>query len=226
MRTTGPRTDDPIESHLADLTAALHGPAGAKGRMVAELREGLLDAARAMSAEPGSDRDAARRAVREFGTVAELAPSFQHELTMAQARRTARTVLLIVPGPVLCWYLVALSAGTAVHRLPGPVQLWIAHLGGTAALTALLAGVLLAATGSLARLLPTPQRLPLVVAWTGTTAAAALALSALTLTVASVLAANWPLSAAACVVTIALHTRLAASARACRECARLPATGP
>ncbi|MGY3677210.1 hypothetical protein [Streptomyces sp. TE33382] len=33
-------------------------------------------------------------------------------------------------------------------------------------------------------------------------------------------------TAAACVVTLTRHARLAASAHVCRACARLPATGP
>ncbi|MEE1790351.1 hypothetical protein PUR28_06110 [Streptomyces sp. BE308] len=224
MRTPEALADDPIESYIADLTAVLHGPARIKDRMVDELRDGLLDAAQGLSAEPG--RDAARQAVRQFGTVAELAPGFQHELTIAQARHTARTVMLIVPFPILCWYLVELSARMAGHRLPDPVRAVVAPLGGTAVLTALLAAVLLGVTGSLARRLPTPRRLPLLVAWTGTAAAVALALSALTLTVASVAAVNWPLSVAVCVATLAFHARVAASARACRQCARLPVTSP
>ncbi|WP_327679560.1 permease prefix domain 1-containing protein [Kitasatospora sp. NBC_00458] len=215
---------DPVEAHLADLTAALHGPARVKARMVAELREGLLDAVRDLSPGPGPDPAAARQAVDEFGTVAEIAPDFQRELTIAQARHTARTVVLIVPFLFLCWYFVEAHGRRAGRPLPDPAQLVVLHLGGVAALTALLAAGFLAATGVLARRLPTPERLPLAVAWTGTTAAAALALSALTLTVASVLATSWLLTTVAGVVTIAFHTRMAASARACRECALLPVT--
>ncbi|MER5279151.1 hypothetical protein ABT025_25870 [Streptomyces sp. NPDC002809] len=218
--------DDPIEAHLADLTAALQGPARLKARMVAELREGLLDTARELSpdAEPG--RDAARRAICQFGTVAELAPSFQHELTITQARHTARTVILNVPCLLVCWSLVELSGRAAGHRLPGTLQVAAAHLGGLSALTALLAAVLLSATGSLGRRLPLPQQLPLVAAWTGTTAAVTLGLSALALVTAAALATDWPLTAVACLISIALHARIAASARACRRYARLPVTAP
>ncbi|MFD6225703.1 hypothetical protein ACFWFZ_02280 [Streptomyces sp. NPDC060232] len=58
----------------------------------------------------------------------------------------------------------------------------------------------------------------------GTTAAVALALSAFMLTIASLLTANWPLCALAGAVAIVFHAKIAASARACRECALLPAT--
>ncbi|GAA1303219.1 hypothetical protein OG298_44840 (plasmid) [Streptomyces sp. NBC_01005] len=218
--------DDPIEAHLADLTATLHGPARLKTQMVDELREGLLDTMRELSPDAEPDRDAARQAIREFGPVAELAPSFQRELTITQARHTARTVMLIIPCLLVCWYLVELSTRAAGHRLPDPLQVVVAHLGGLAALTALLAAVSLSVTGTLARRLPLPQQLPLVVAWTGTTAAVALGLSALTLITAAVFATNWPLTAAACLITIVFHARIAASARACRHCACLPVTAP
>ena len=210
---------DPIEIHLANLAAVLRGPARAKARMVAELREGLLDAARESSHQRDPGAEAARDAIRQFGSVAEIAPSFQRELTIAQARHTARTVLLLAPCAVLCWYLVLHASG---QPLPGLAQAVAGYLGGIAAVTAFLAAVFLLSTGSLARRMPTPERLPLVVAWTGTTAAVALGLSAVTLTVASVLAANWPLTAAACLFTVAFHARVANSARVCRECARLP----
>ncbi|WP_374771331.1 permease prefix domain 1-containing protein [Streptomyces sp. NBC_01463] len=226
MKASEPPAGDPVETHLADLAARLHGPARLKARMVDELREGLLDAARELSpdAEPG--REAARRAIREFGTVAELAPSFQYELTVTQARHTARTVMLIVPCLLVCWSLVELSTRVEGHGLPGSLQVAVAHLGGLSALTALPAAVFLSATGSLGRRLRLPQRLPLVVAWSGTAAAVALGLSALTLVAAAVIAGDWPLTAAACLIVIALHARVATSARVCRRCARLPVTAP
>lgn len=212
---------DPIEEYLTDLTAALHGPARVKARMVGELREGLVDAASDLCPERVLDEDTARQAVGQFGTVAELAPDFQRELTIAQARRTSAAIAALVPLLLLCWHLVEITDG----RLPGAVQPAAAHLGGVAAATALLGAAFLAATGALARRLPVPRRLPLVVAWTGTTAAAALALSALVLTCAALLAADLPLAGLAGALTIVCHAKIAASARLCRRCARLSATG-
>ncbi|MFF9572444.1 hypothetical protein [Streptomyces sp. NPDC014685] len=225
MRTSGGDAD-PIEAHVAELAAALHGPAQAKSRMVMEFREGLLEAASDLSHGPGSDCDAARRAVCEFGTVAEIAPSFQRELTIAQARHTARTVALIAPLLLLCWYLVRAWDDFTGHRLPDPVPLLVAHLGGVAVSASLLAAAALGVTGVLARRFPTPHRLPLVVAWTATTTAVTLGVGALTLAFASVLATNWPSSLVAGVVAIVFHAKVAASARACRECARLSVAVP
>ncbi|AZM50307.1 hypothetical protein DMB38_35030 [Streptomyces sp. WAC 06738] len=211
-----------VEDHLAALDAALHGPARVKSRMLAEVRDGLTDAADA-HAEAGapSQAAAAARAVRDFGTVAEVGPAFQRELTVAQARQTARIVALVVPFLMACWYLVGATSADAGGRLPAAVHVLTANVGGLAALAALLAAGALAATGAVARRAATPRRLPLVVAWTGTTAAVALAVSALTLTAGAVVARDWPAGALAGAVTLVAHTRLAASARACRHCALL-----
>ncbi|KJK53914.1 permease prefix domain 1-containing protein [Streptomyces sp. NRRL F-4428] len=214
---------DPIEAHVAELAAVLRGTDRAKTRMLAELREGLLDAAAELAPGREPDDEAAREAVRQFGSVAELAPGFQHELTLVQARHTSGRILLLAPLLLPCWYVLA-AAGPTAHGLPYAAQVLLAHLGGTAAAAALAAAAYLAATGPLARRLATPARLPAVVAWTGTTAAVALALSAFTLTLASLLTASRPLCALAGAVVIVFHARVAASARACRECARLPAT--
>ncbi|MFC3997642.1 permease prefix domain 1-containing protein, partial [Nocardiopsis sediminis] len=104
------RQADPIDAHVAELSAVLHGPARAKARMVAEMRDGLADAAAAHVAAGMAAERAAREAIRGFGTVEEVAPACQHELTMAQARRTAAAVALAAPLVMACWYLIV-SAG-------------------------------------------------------------------------------------------------------------------
>jgi hypothetical protein len=212
---TGP---DPIDGHVTALAAALRGPARVKARILTEVHDGLADAARALDADPdtGPDTDPRAAAVRDFGPVEEVAPAFQRELSIAQARRTAGVVALAAPGLGACWFLVTLHG----RGLPHAVGLLAVHLGGVTAATALLAAAALAATGALARRLPTPHRLPIVVAWTGTTASVALAVSALTLTAAAALAGNWTLSVLIGALTIAFHARVAASARACRMSAR------
>ncbi|PRX96705.1 permease prefix domain 1-containing protein [Allonocardiopsis opalescens] len=217
---------DPIEEHVAALAAVLHGPERDKARMLDELRDGLVDTADALVEQGLSGHAAARRAVREFGTVGQLAPSFQHELTLIQARHTARAVALTVPVLLACWYLVGMADLAQGRQLPAAAQLLAAATGGVAATAALCAAASLACTGALARRLPVWHRLPLVVAWTGTTAGIAFALSALALTTASAMSGNWQLSALAGAATLVVHARVAASARVCRECARLPAGGP
>ncbi|HWU11675.1 MAG TPA: permease prefix domain 1-containing protein [Streptomyces sp.] len=216
------RPADPVADYEAALRATLHGPREAKARMIEELREGLAETARAHAAEGVPYEQAARLAVRDFGTVEEVAPVCQRELTIAQARHTARTVTLTAPFLIACWFLARTPgpSGTA-WQLPRTAQALAVHLAGIAIAAALLAAVTLAATGTLARRLPTPHRLPLVVAWAGTTTSVAMAVATLALALAAALTAHWPLLALAGVLSAASHAVVAASARATRRCARL-----
>ncbi|MFH8573033.1 permease prefix domain 1-containing protein [Streptomyces sp. NPDC017993] len=224
MNATG-RQPDLIEEYVAALTAALHGPARAKSRMIEEIRDGLADTVAAHTSEGMPYQLAAHQAVREFGTIDELVPSCQRELTIAQARHTARAVALTAPFVIACWYLAwAGNHHDQPGLLPRTAQLLAVHLAGVATVAALLAAVTLAATGAFARWLPTPHRLPLVVAWAGTTASAAMAVTTLALATGSALATNWPLLTFAGTLAAASHAAVAASARACRHCARLPTT--
>ncbi|MEV5825636.1 permease prefix domain 1-containing protein [Spirillospora sp. NPDC052242] len=202
-----------IDEHVAALSAALQGPARTKARMLTEVRAGLADATDDLAATGLPADDAARRAVRDFGAVADVAPDFQRELTIAQARRTALAVALSAPVLLLCWQV----AGSGGGVLPHTARL----VGAAAAVAALLGAGGLAATGAWARRLPVPSALPRTVAWAGTVSGAALGVSAVALTVASALAGNWPLAAAIAALTLVSHAKVAASARACRHCARL-----
>jgi hypothetical protein len=216
------RRADPVEDYAAALAAALHGPARVKARMVEEIRDGLTDAVAAHTREGLPYQRAADQAVREFGTTDELVPSCQRELTIIQTRRTARVLALTVPFLIACRHLI----WTADHDQDWQLRLLAVHLAGVAATAALLAAATLAVTGTLARWLPTPHRLPLVVAWTGTTTGVAMAIATLALAIASALATDWPLMALAGALTAGSHAVVAASARACRQCARLPITKP
>ncbi|MFF7453489.1 permease prefix domain 1-containing protein [Kitasatospora sp. NPDC008115] len=220
MSAVTPRTD-PIEDYVATLSAALHGPARTKARMVAEVREDLADAVSERTRAGLTYRRAADQAVREFGTADELVTSWQRELTIAQARHTARAVALTVPFVIACWYLVRQAGHDPTRELPRTVQFLAVHLAGVSAVAALLAAVALAATGTLARRLPTPERLPLTVAWGGTLASVSMAVATLALAIAAVLGTNWLLPAFAGILAATAHALVAGSARSCRHCARL-----
>ncbi|WP_405793294.1 permease prefix domain 1-containing protein [Streptomyces sp. NBC_01506] len=214
--------DDPVAGYIATLSAALHGPVRAKSRMLQEIRDGLTDTVEAHTRDGVPDDLAARLAVREFGTPDELVPSCQRELTLAQTRRTALSVTLTVPFLIACWHLIWTSGqGWQLHHTP---QLLAVQLAAVAAVATLLAAAALAATGAPARRLRTPRRLPLAVAWAGTTAGVAMVVATLALAVLSPLATNWPLVTFAGMVTAITHGMVASSARACRRCARLPVT--
>lgn len=213
---------DPIADYEAALTDVLHGPGGPKARMIEELRDGLADTAEAHVREGTPYGQAARLAIREFGTVEEIAPAAQRELTIAQARHTARAVTLTAPFLIACWYLARTSGfPDAAGHLPHAARMAAMSLAGVAIVAALLAATLLAATGTLARRLPTPRRLPLAVAWAGTTTSVAMAVATPALAVAAALTADWPLLALAGALSAASHAVVAASARASRRCARL-----
>lgn len=212
-----------VEEYVTELDALLRGPARAKSRLVEEVRDGLTETVAAHLREGEPYERAVHRAVAEFGSARELAESFQRELTIAQARHTARAVALSAPFLLACWFLVQqLGSPQESAVVPRAAQLLATNLATVAGVAVLLA----AATGTLARHLPVPHRLPLTVAWTGTTASVSMAVATLALATASVLAENWPLTAAACALAAASHAVVAGSARACRRCARLPSDVP
>ncbi|MEU8349055.1 permease prefix domain 1-containing protein [Streptomyces sp. NPDC048845] len=216
---------DPVEEYTAALTDALHGPARAKARMVEEIRGGLEDtvAAYVHAGVPGPR--AAREAVREFGSPDELVPSCQRELTIAQARHTARVVVLAVPLLIACWWMAGRAGSGQDWLVPRAAHGLAVQLAAVAGAAALVAATTPAVTGVLARRLPVPRRLPLAVAWAGTTVSVAMAVTTLALAVASVLAANWPLTLLAGSLAAVSHAVVASSARACRRCARLTVAG-
>ncbi|ASR35985.1 hypothetical protein BAY61_14340 [Prauserella marina] len=212
---------DPVANYGVELSSALRGPRGFKARMVADITDGFADTLSAHTATAASRADAVRGALREFGTPAEIARSCQRELTIAQARHTAGAIAITVPLMIAGWRLAHSSANGDPWVLPFAAYP-LAAVGGLAALLALLT---LAATGRPSGEHPLTALLPSVMAWTGTIASVAMILAAVSLVVATPLAASWPVVAVATVTTAAFHGVVAASARGCRDCARLPLTG-
>ncbi|MFF8956074.1 permease prefix domain 1-containing protein [Streptomyces sp. NPDC014894] len=212
-----PAAGDLVEEYVTALAAAVHGPARVKARMVEEIRDGLAETVAARTREGMSRPEAARHAIREFGTVEELAPGWQAELTVAAARHAARSAALALPLLLLCGVLAYGASGGQGWGL----RLLAVHLAAVAAVAALLAAGTPAVTGVFARRRSVPSRLPLVVAWTGTATAMATALAVLGLAAASIAAQNWPLTALAAALAAVSHALIAGPARACRHCARL-----
>ncbi|MDH2429576.1 permease prefix domain 1-containing protein [Sphaerisporangium sp. TRM90804] len=95
-----------IDDYVSTLAHALHGPARVRRDMLAEARDSLSDAAEAHLAEGLEPAAAERRAVAEFGTVGEIAPGYQEELTVQQGRRTAATVFIAVPLMTAMWSVI------------------------------------------------------------------------------------------------------------------------
>ncbi|MFC4944019.1 permease prefix domain 1-containing protein [Pseudonocardia sp. GCM10023141] len=107
--TTPARMDpdtDPVAQYVRTLSRALRGPARVRHSMLTEVRDGLEDAAAAYRDGGLPPHDAAVRAVRDFGTVPEIAPEYQVELTARQGRRTAFLLAVAFPGMMLAWDLL------------------------------------------------------------------------------------------------------------------------
>lgn len=96
----------PIDVYVAALRSVLHGPGRAKRDLLAEARDGLLDAAEAYECDGLPRAEAERRAVADFGPVAAIAPGFQRELTVGQGRRTALLLFLSVPPTAYLWNIM------------------------------------------------------------------------------------------------------------------------
>lgn len=106
-----------IDRYVAELDRSLRGPRTAKADLLTEVRDALVDAAEGYEAS-GLDREAAeRRAVTDFGPVANLAPDFQAELGLAQGRRTAALVCAVLLAQPVTWEVLERLAG---HRPAGP----------------------------------------------------------------------------------------------------------
>lgn len=69
-----------IDDHVSRLRRALRGPRRLKRDLLAEARDGLLDAALTGERRGLGRTEAERAAVREFGTVEEVVGSFQEVL--------------------------------------------------------------------------------------------------------------------------------------------------
>jgi hypothetical protein len=98
-----------MDRYLAGLGAALRGPRQIKADLLAEARHSLLDAAEAYQGMGLSPEQARRRAVAEFGSLADIVPDYQAELAVAQGRRTALLIALALPllyllSPLLWWH--------------------------------------------------------------------------------------------------------------------------
>lgn len=89
--------------YLASLDAALVGPRRVRRDLVQEARDHLEDATAAYVRAGYDQRDAAAMAVRDFGSVDEVAPAFQTTLAVASSRRTALLLLAVLSVQPFVW---------------------------------------------------------------------------------------------------------------------------
>lgn len=149
------RSRDPVDAYLTDLKKMLRGPRRVRADLLAEARDGLGDAVDSYTSAGLGPAEARRRALADFGDVAEVAPDYQRELTAAQGRRTAlaalATHLTVFAGGELSWRIFDFWHG----RRPGDAYLLLANV--TNLVSCAVIGVLLAVLlmyGRLARYVP------------------------------------------------------------------------
>jgi hypothetical protein len=95
-----------MEAEVARLERRLSGPRRLRRDMVAEVRDGLHDAATAHEEAGLEPAAAVRCALEEFGDLEAVARELQRELVARQARRAALIVGLAFLPLVLAWDLV------------------------------------------------------------------------------------------------------------------------
>jgi len=99
--------DDALAAYLADLAARLRGPHHRRQAILAELSDGLDQAAQDHRAAGLTPDQAATAAIAQFGTPQAVADAFGGELATAYARRTI--VWFIATGPLVgIWWLLLL----------------------------------------------------------------------------------------------------------------------
>lgn len=147
---------DPVRAHVAELDRVLRGPAAVKRSMIAEVRDGLHDAAAAYRAGGLDPQRAAASAVRDFGEVREIAPLMQEELTARQGRRTALMVVVTFPAMLLAWDALWRS-GNGWSAPPPPVVAVLARA--VDVITVLVTAAALVMLLATLRRRPSPRRI-------------------------------------------------------------------
>ena len=111
---------DPRPAYLASLDAALVGPGRTRRSLVREAADHLDDATAALVRAGHDEGSAACRAVADFGTVPEVAASFQTTLAVAASRRTAWLLLLVLGYQPFLWDSgLNLAAGARSNHADG-----------------------------------------------------------------------------------------------------------
>jgi hypothetical protein len=212
------------------------GPVRARQAILAELHDGLLEAADAHQARGLTPTQAAHAATAEFGDPCTLATAFAPELAAAQARRTALALIRTGPLVGLLWAAALATSHLATrpaHPAPPwqwphpPAGLWVAFpLLAIALLVGVAAGLLtVAATGRLGHWLPSRPRLPPTTAATIAIAGIAIDLTLLGMLTAWAIIAPGRLAWTPVIVAAAASlVRLRFGGRATRRCLATRAT--
>jgi hypothetical protein len=204
-----------VDAYLASIAAGLPGPRRRREAVLAELRDGLEQAADDHRARGLGPEPATAAAIAQFGDPRAVAAAFGGELATAYARRTIAQYLVTGPLVGIWWLLVLLP-----HPWPSGLVALVAAI---PVLPVIVPAVVMGAgtiatTGRLMRWLPEtgPRR-----ALAATTAVAALALIGDLILLATVGLSGVPLRSVAAVAVAASLARMAASAVVLRQARRL-----
>jgi hypothetical protein len=103
---------DAIDGLLRAIGASLPGPARPREEILAELRDGLMEAAEANLRSGLGHDEAAELAVHQFGDAARLAAAFWPEMAAARAREVVLALFATGPIVVALWVSAARSRGS------------------------------------------------------------------------------------------------------------------
>lgn len=103
---------------IEELEASLRGPRRARADMLAEIRDGLEDAAAAYRAAGLSGEAARRQAEADFGDPAPVAAELQVEVTARYGVRSALMIALVMPAMTLMWDLIWSGVGLSGPATP------------------------------------------------------------------------------------------------------------
>jgi hypothetical protein len=151
---------DPIDNWLGQVGSRLPGPAGPRKQILAELRDGLLEAAEANRRR--GRPDAIELALRQFGDAPALAACFWPEMAAARARQVV--LVLFATGPVVAALWVSALRSRGPRSAEALFDSGQAHVA-AALLVALVIGCgiwTLVATGRATRWLATAPQMSLL----------------------------------------------------------------
>ncbi|MFE6506695.1 permease prefix domain 1-containing protein [Nocardioides sp. NPDC057767] len=92
-----------VDVYLADLRAAIPGPSWTRRDLLREAGDHLEDATDAYAAAGYTPAEAEALALRDFGSVDDIAPGFRDTVAIGAARRTALMLVLVMIPQAFLW---------------------------------------------------------------------------------------------------------------------------
>ncbi|GAB3408638.1 permease prefix domain 1-containing protein [Flindersiella endophytica] len=109
----------PIDTYVSDLAKSLPGPRQVRRDLLAELTDGLRDAADIHHASGLPARDAELLAVRESGPIGELVADYRTELAAKSGQHTAMQLMVMLLATNVSWDLIWFVVPSGGAPMPG-----------------------------------------------------------------------------------------------------------